>query len=93
MARRLRARCAAFNVITVLRLSRISLNTRPARWPAVRRQRTVDIGDGACRHADRSALHLDVVGVQHLERRDHEIAGDADAGIARIHGATRREQH
>jgi hypothetical protein len=43
-------------------------------------------------NADRGALHLDVGDIEHLQRRDGEVARDADPRLTGIDGAARREQ-
>jgi hypothetical protein len=55
-----------------------------------RGQRT-DIRHRRGRNSDRGALNLNVEGVEHLQRRDVEIAGDAEAGGAGIDLAAWRE--
>lgn len=44
------------------------------------------------RYTDRRAAHLDIVGAADFQRGDHEIARHADAGIAGVHAAARRDQ-
>src|SRR5262249_43384677 len=57
-----------------------------------RRQVRTDVDHRPGRKAKGLALDLEVVGIGDVKRGDEEIAGDANAGVARVDGAARREQ-
>ncbi len=52
-----------------------------------------DVGRCRRRQANRHTAHIDVEGIENLQRKDVEIAGDADTGRTEVHGAVRRRQH